>query len=158
MATPPPQELVDRLRAGLPALRLVLESEVRKRVFKAIRNRAKADLPEADQKVLADVLGSSPDKISTEANRVLILESVPNEGQEYVVVLAATDPKEGASTEIGIWHVNSGDNAKAASALKFTQTNVGKVNQAPLRSLMAALSERQAAVLAVTNPAPSVQS
>jgi len=153
VAVPPPTELVEQLASGVPAIRLVLESDVRERVFKVVRDRARADLPEADRETLDAVLGTGTGAISNDANRVLILESVPNDGPEYVMVLAGSDPNGDASTDIGIWHVSLAGSTKVAAALKFKQIDVGRVNQAPLRSLMATLADQQAKVLAAAERA-----
>lgn len=153
VAVPPPPELVERLASGVPMVRLVLEPEQRERVFQVVRERAAKDLPKADRAVLDAALDAKAP--TRDALRVLILESVPNSTKEYVMVLASNATSETASTDIGIWHVSLADEAKVATALRFTQGNIPKVNQGPLRSLMATLGDQQAKALAAAAQAPT---
>jgi hypothetical protein len=164
VAVPPPPELVERLESGVPAVRLVLEPRVRERIFMALRGAVsdKSDKPDkvgnldsSDEKVLTETIGSGPDAIPAKADRVIILESVPNPNEEYVLVLASPDASNASSHQIGIWHMGMKHPVSLNTSLRFEQKNYSTTNQSPLRSLMAALGDQQAEVLAAADQPPT---
>jgi hypothetical protein len=156
VATPPPSELVERLRSGAPAIRLVLDPGIRTRLFEAIRGGDLSNMDPRDKAILTEVIGTAPNPVPKDADRMLVIEAVPNRDQQYVLVLAAPDDKEhepGHGHEIGIWHVQTNGGTSIKAALKFDQKNAPRSDQGPLRSLMAGLGNRQVEALASWNPA-----
>ncbi len=161
VAVPPPPELVERLESGVPAVRLVLEPRVRERIFKAIRGAVfdKPDkggnLDSKDEEILTETIGAGLVPIPAKADRVIILESVPNPNEEYVLVLASQDAATVPSHRIGIWHMGMKPAVSFNTSLRFEQKNYATTNQSPLRSLMAALGDQQAEVLAAADRPPA---
>ena len=160
VATPPPPELLERLKRDVPSLQLVLAPSVREEVLVAIQRFRQSQkeqgtiTPAALEALELKHLPKSNAADSTK-DRLVIIEVRDPIARRYLVFAAgvSVDPKR--AHEVGAWHVDLTKPEKPGlqAVLRYSSEGETGENQGFLREFILGLGQRQAEFLRGLRPA-----
>lgn len=160
VATPPPPELLERLKRDVPTLQLVLAPSLRQAVLEGIQRfrdlrRELGDVKpkKLEQLELAHLPG--PQGADNPADRLLIIEVPASNARRFLLFAAGDSSDADSDHEVGAWHVDLTDpeDPKLKAVLRFSSEGDSGENQGFLKEFVLDLGKRQAEFLRGLRPA-----
>jgi hypothetical protein len=155
VATPPPPELLERLKRDIPTLQLVLAPSVREEVLDAIQRFRQSQKEQGKTAATAleelelNFLPKSNSADSTK-DRLVIIEVPDPTTRRYLVFAAGKSSSPDRAHEVGAWHVELKDPEKPGiqAVLRYSSEGESGENQGFLREFILGVGDRQAKFLA----------